>query len=312
MHETFNDLNNRFPNVKLSYETIIHKKVLNSQFICLIPKGAKCFIWFTYFKNKPSCFIVETKNNKHYFTITNCCFDKQLCYNTLCYGTLLKINNRLFFTIEDIFYYKGNNISSYNWYKKLHTLKNILEKEINDVYYNDKFLHLGLPIICKNVNEVSKYLTTQPYTIESLQFKLFNKISSYLVLKSEKFTSSLEKKNILSNVVFSIKPDIQNDMYKLFYLNKDKLEFFDNAYIPSYEKSVIMNNLFRKIKENGKLDRLEESDDEEEFQDCSIDKFVDLNKTVNMICKYHSKFKKWIPISTTDEQPIQKENFAIA
>ena len=102
-----------------------------------------------------------------------------------------------------------------------------------------------------------------------------------------------------------------NDMYKLFYLNKDKLEFFDNAYIPSYEKSVIMNNLFRKIKENGKLDRLEESDDEEEFQDCSIDKFVDLNKTVNMICKYHSKFKKWIPISTTDEQPIQKENFAI-
>ena len=39
-----------------------------------------------------------------------------------------------------------------------------------------------------------------------------------------------------------------------------------------------MNNIFRNIKENDDLDKLEESDDEEEFEDISIDKYVFLNK----------------------------------
>ena len=39
-----------------------------------------------------------------------------------------------------------------------------------------------------------------------------------------------------------------------------------------------MNSLFRNIKENRNLDLLEESDDEEEFENTSLDKFVDLDK----------------------------------
>ena len=35
-----------------------------------------------------------------------------------------------------------------------------------------------------------------------------------------------------------------------------------------------MNTLFRNIKENQNLDALEESDDEEEFENISLDKFV--------------------------------------
>ena len=35
-----------------------------------------------------------------------------------------------------------------------------------------------------------------------------------------------------------------------------------------------MNSLFRNIKENGNLDLLEESDDEEEFENIALDKFV--------------------------------------
>ena len=36
-----------FPNIKLSYETIIYKKVYNSDYIVAIPEGKKCFAWFT-------------------------------------------------------------------------------------------------------------------------------------------------------------------------------------------------------------------------------------------------------------------------
>jgi hypothetical protein len=45
------------------------------------------------------------------------------------------------------------------------------------------------------------------------------------------------------------------------------------------------------------LDSLEESDEEDEFENIQIDKFVDLNKIIKMRCIFNYKFKKWVPIS---------------
>ncbi len=59
----------------------------------------------------------------------------------------------------------------------------------------------------------------------------------------------------------------------------------------------MMNKLFRNIKENENLDTLEESDDEEEFENNNLDKFVYLEKSYPLLCKYNYKFKKWYPIS---------------
>jgi hypothetical protein len=58
-----------------------------------------------------------------------------------------------------------------------------------------------------------------------------------------------------------------------------------------------MNKLFRNIKENQNLDALEESDDEEEFENEREDKFVFLERSFKMNCQYNSKFKKWVPLS---------------
>jgi hypothetical protein len=66
--------------------------------------------------------------------------------------------------------------------------------------------------------------------------------------------------------------------------------------IPDYKTSVMMNNLFRKIKENQNLDAIEESDDEEDFQNTSPEKYVNLNLTIAFDCKFHRKFKKWFPL----------------
>ena len=57
-----------------------------------------------------------------------------------------------------------------------------------------------------------------------------------------------------------------------------------------------MNNLFRIIKENKNLDLLEESDEEEEFENIDEDRFVNLKKIVYMKCLYNKKFRKWSPI----------------
>ena len=103
-------------------------------------------------------------------------------------------------------------------------------------------------------------------------------------------------------IVFKIRPDIQNDIYHLYCLSDDNEEtFFDTALIPNYTSSVMMNRLFRNIKENGNLDALEESDDEEEFQDEKDDRFVYLERSYNMVCLFNYKFKKWYPVKIANE-----------
>ena len=48
-------------------------------------------------------------------------------------------------------------------------------------------------------------------------------------------------------------------------LYNNKEEYVDVALIPDFNTSVMMNKLFRNIKENSNLDALEESDDEAEL-----------------------------------------------
>ena len=78
---------NDFPNIKLSYEIIIHKTVcsLNNDILLIAPEGKKCFMWFVYFKETPTCFMLDIHNN---IKIVNACFSSSLCYGTIFYGTL--------------------------------------------------------------------------------------------------------------------------------------------------------------------------------------------------------------------------------
>ena len=59
-----------------------------------------------------------------------------------------------------------------------------------------------------------------------------------------------------------------------------------------------MNKLFRKIKENGNLDLLEESDDEDDFENVAEDKYVYIDKTYRLLCRYLPKINKWEPYKT--------------
>ena len=101
----------------------------------------------------------------------------------------------------------------------------------------------------------------------------------------------------ISTAVFNITPDIRSDIYNLFISKDGNLEFYDYAFIPDYETSVRMNKLFRNIKENENLDALEESDDEDEFENDKVDKYVYLDRSYKMSCQFNYKFKKWMPVS---------------
>ena len=107
--------------------------------------------------------------------------------------------------------------------------------------------------------------------------------------------------------IFILKATIINDIYELYYNNNEnKLEKFKCACIPDYKTSVMMNSLFRIIKENNNLDLLEESDDEEEFENIRLDKFVNLEKKMKMKCVYMKKFNSWKPIEISNDNVSPK------
>ena len=95
---------------------------------------------------------------------------------------------------------------------------------------------------------------------------------------------------------FIIRPDAQNDIYYVLRSADEPITANTMiAHIPNYKTSVMMNSLFRNIKENRNLDALEESDDEEEEASVPL-ALVDLNKCVQMSCIFNARFKRWQPV----------------
>ena len=94
---------------------------------------------------------------------------------------------------------------------------------------------------------------------------------------------------------FMVKPDMQNDIYYVLHNKDDQItERTMIAHIPNYKISVMMNSIFRNIKENRNLDALEESDDEEEIVEREHH-VIDMNKCVRMTCVFNNRFKRWQP-----------------
>ena len=171
------------------------------------------------------------------------------------------------------------------------------------------FTTFGLPLLSYDLDTILQQIKNLPYSISCIKYRFFDSpnIKKIMVTNTSKHTTNTSKHttNTIKHTtntskqtkVFKIKADIEPDIYNLI-TTKDGIEEYNNfALIPDYKTSVMMNSLFRNIKENDNLDALEESDDEDDFQDIRNDKFVHLDRELNMLCEYNHKFKKWVPIS---------------
>ena len=309
----------RFPKIELSYEIIPHKKVSPKYNICIgIPCGTKCYAWFTFFGEEDVCFIMELNKEKKinkvsYVTLDNIKFNP-LSLGTVFYGTFIENN----FIIEDAFYYKGIQIHTLYYGDKLGFLENLFTKD--DPHLSIRF-HLPVMWALHNKHEFdsvyhveSKY--ADKYPIHHIQYRCLTDIAPYLNVYPVKkgFGHPIQAPTIIPDIytpyratftkpqyrqiaIFKVMADLQFDIYNLFCYGRNKTcVYYNVAYIPNYKTSVFMNKIFRKIKENDNLDAIEESDDEEDFENIEYDKYVDLKKHVFMECKFNMKFKKWVPI----------------
>ena len=296
----------RLPNLKLSYENI-HKKVFSDLYV-IIPKGKKHLVWFTYFEDKKVCIFIEvnpgTQRNIRDMFIVPQRFEKKIVLGTIFFGTLFSIGSRKYFSIENIHLYKGKNIEHTNEKHKLQLINDILNTEIKSSIITQNGIALGLPIIHNNFQEAITICKNLPYSVYSIQNRNYNSQSST-------YNSTLYKEFELdtSHVVFAVKPDIQVDVYYLYYKNNTgNLERYDMAAIPDFKTSKMMNSIFRNIKENDNLDALEESDDDEDFENINEDKYVKLDKCVHMDCIFNKRLNRYIPVSVNDKSKVVYKN----
>ena len=282
-----NNILNRFPDFELSYEKITHNKV-SADIYVVIPKGRKYIIWLTYFNDKNVCILMEMTGRKLIFKsmeFVTLSFKDNLSNGTILYGTLLHYDKNVFL-VENIHYYKGKNISNKIFSDKMVFLEKLFKNEIRQISFADKGIILGLPVIKKDFQEAADIAESLPYQTYCIQSRLINKQACFLNYIHEQ----TEK-----NVTFQVRADVQNDIYNLYYYKNGNYELYDIAQIQNYKMSVYMNGLFRRIRENENLDYLEESEDEEDFENVSDDKFVNLDKRVNMVCSFNKNFNKWMP-----------------
>jgi hypothetical protein len=325
LHTQMNHLLKRLPQFELSYETISYKKVSPDYNICLaIPNGKKVLIWFTFHQDYNTCYMIDLNKDKKIYkmcSIPNLLFDQELAKGTLIYGTVLDKPGLTTIIIEDIFYYNGIPINRLNNADKF----DFLEQFMRNAGQMSPILIFQLPVIWEsNVHNLDEYpIYTPPligYAIHHIQYRAFYEIMPYLnIFINRKIITNNNAENVeilrkpypinalkpqyKYTTVFHVTADLQYDIYNLFaYGKNNSLIFYNIAYIPNYKSSVQLNSVFRNIRENKSIDYIEESDDEDDFQNINVDKYVDLNKSVLMECSFNTKFKRWVPMKIVDKK----------
>jgi len=271
------------------------KKLSKFDYIQVIPKGNDCVI---YFKNNKITFYKQNSSNQFITAITDTPTNLN---NTMALGTIIQQG---IVVLTDIIYLNGEFLqTNKERIRGLYTLFKEHHIQTHHITTECKYLEEPYDILFSisdcfyQWNDFVKGSIHIPYEIKHLEYKFF---TENLQTKNSRFIYILNNKQIqgsslqnTSKQTFLITADVQADVYYLSDVKNGKT--VDTAHIPDYKTSVMMNSIFRNIKENRNLDSLEESDDDEDFEDCREDKYLQPNKRVQMECVYNTHFNKWVP-----------------
>ena len=282
------ELLKQFPRITFHKEEKTNNISFNNDGIFMaIPKGEKFFLWFTKYKGDPICILVNKRNRKTEKIL--CSFDITLSLGTIICGTKFMLKNQLFFTMEDIFYFKGKQI-----YDNFKIKKKYLNDVLMSIHNDSTFIIFGFPVYNVNYKILINMIKNIYYPIYSIQYRNLIKDMPYL-------TKQIKQEKKEKRAIFSISPDLRQDIYRLNCKNN---EFYSYAHIPNLKTSIFMNDMFRKIKENKDIDLIEESEDENDFEITGETKYVK-NIHIHIECKYSEKFKMWVPESVSKTKRLE-------
>jgi len=300
----------RFPDVELSYETH-HRKASSQHYdvAVAIPYGKKAFLWCTFFlgpQEQDAWLLLELGRDKKVTKAPQTMVQADCLvpwsFGTVLYGVVLDDAQ---FVVEDILQCRGILCHKQTFGEKLAFFKELAP-----------FLPPNVWLPRMRAGTQTQFQDDLPYVVHHIQYRSLHQILPYVNIVADVSAVStpsggppeeaapkynLHKPHYKKACVFFVKADAQNDIYRIY--TKENT-FYGLAYIPNYKTSVFMNGIFRNIAENRNLDALEESEDEDDFQDCRPNKYVDLTKGVNMECVFHTKFKRWVPVSVSSKRPV--------
>lgn len=289
----------------------------------IIPKGPKYYIWFYKdhnanpilylfpYSKKKDCLSFSPNHKSKSKLLSNhiitSSFDPLLSIGrgTLCFGTLFHHHNIAYFTIENIEMIQSKRINRHMSWKDKYAHMFFILSHIKSIPCNSS-IFIGLPVTrtidlkkSGNIPELQYKIYGIEYLYKNECYKnrlVHNKNSSTILSNIQTVQESIDIKR-----TFTIKPDIQSDIYKIYEENTDNFKetYIDTVLIPDIKTSQMLNRYFRNIKENENLDLIEESEDEDEFENIEKDKFIK-NSSLKFLCSFHNKFKKWIPIQCVD------------
>jgi hypothetical protein len=304
--------------------------------ICFaIPYGKKAFLWHTFYEDQKVAFLIEINRENQFGEVTklgfspmkNADFELGTIVSGVLYEEDMQEKTRKIFVMDDIHMHKGHPLSRKTFREKSGYLYDFLQNQAYD-------LRIVLPIFGNTEQEnLQDKIDRIPYNIRHFQYRSSSHILPHLCMSALKkpgfgvpsmgsaatvtstvitvasANSNTNAKKYKMNwrfdfskpayrrtALFYVKADPMFDVYFLGAMQEKTIVYCQNALIQNYKSSVLLNSLFRNIRENANIDAIEESDDEEDFEDVRENKYVDLEKEVIMECVFHYKFKKWMPI----------------
>ena len=279
--------------IQLSYEEILHKKVPSDMYAA-IPNGDRLVLWFTSHREGAKLFVFVMGNRNEVKSVTqrSGCFSSSLALGrgTILFGYTTKKEDLSTVACIDVPMYKGTDLIRSAYGKRLEKLAYLLNNESRQVRFTKNCTVLGAPVI-----ERSLFLSTDgakrlPYDVSMVMMARSAGVCGFLPVTIRRERTA----------VFEVRPRTEEDIYELFCSDSGAFPH-SLACVQTYKMSVKLNRLFRKVKENDNLDLLEESDDEDEFEDPSDDKFVYLDRAVRMKCVFNRRFKRWEPTDALEE-----------
>ena len=292
------DIEKRYPVIELPYDKMLHREVHSSMYM-LCPYGQQATLWFTYLGEKNVAVLTTYNKNKKVkqHKIVSACFDSKLSNGTVISGIFFTYNYQKCFSCEKVVLYNNQYISNH---KSNTILIDIITKYTSQIAYSSNMLLIALPIITRTLEAAIEKSLSIPYNISYVRLMKHSGITKNII--------RLPKRD----VIFSVSAEIEPDIYNLHCIEKySKQVHYGIAAVQSYKTSILLNSIFRNIRENNNLDLLEESEDEDDFENISKEKFVDVTKSIKMRCIYRHRCRKWEPVSVAAETAFVSNYTAI-
>ena len=355
--------------MKISYEVNSYKKVSGDRFY-VIPRGKKCIVWFTVYKNAPEVLFFDLDPRDHskvkFVSIRKIhprCFHPELFQGagTVMYGTLFLHGALQFFGVENIHVYRNACVDHMSVRDK--------DELLHDIFANDglgvvpptsstrsnsttgDIVWFGIAVKYNSYAEALRSANTPseiPYPVYAIQGRYHTQTDNkyyqncqnqgqgqgqwqgqaqqpkqqphqphqpqeqppqyqpqeqppqYQPQQQPQYRQYQQQP---ASKVFLVSPEPQVDMYTLRCPVTRAVES-EPAHIGDYKTSAMMNTIFRNVRENASLDAIEESDDEDAFQNSHTRQLnghikcddSTIPAQVPMVCTYNYKFKRWSPV----------------